>query len=299
MNRQILMILSGALALVVIGGQSYGQAKKGHSRSAGVGLPEAAVRGGFDLDFPGGTLESFVDHVQEASSETLNVVLPEGSGDILIPSLKVRDVQFEEILETLQILMMGPGGELGFQFIKTGSNIWTYHEMTPQARSGQAADDLGEPKSKLCTFALNDLLEVYEISDLVTLITTIWKTGGTSHPENMTVHEETMMLIVNATPEQEAVVTNLLKELTRASETQRALKRDKGTYMKQSEARLQAIQREEEHKVRIMEGELRRSQERLADLEIRHLDELAKLREVNVQLRSEIEALVAKMRSDR
>ena len=223
--------------------------------------------------------------------------LPEGADDIYIPALQVRDVYFEEILETLQILMMAPDGKPGFEFVPTGRNTWAFYEKVPQPRMGQDVPIERAPEPELCTFPLNDLLEVYEMPDIVTLITTAWKTGGMAQPENMTVHEETMMLIMKATPEQEAVVDGLLRELAEASETARKLKRDRATYHESMDAKLRSIEMASDQRVQITKQELQRSELRLQELDARHEAELAKLRDINSQLRSDIQELLAKFKS--
>ena len=255
---------------------------------------------GIDLEFKGGTLKEFVKVIEAQSPETINIVVPIESEGAFIPELKVNNVEFEEIVATLEVLMTEPGeSNPPFQFLQTGRNIWTFHQARYLPAPGEAVPPPPLPEAKLCTFSLNDLLEVYEMSDIVTLITTVWKTGNLPEPENMTVHEETSMLLMKANEEQQRVVSELLQQLTIASESKRKSQHDRDRFKQAYEAELQKVKLESDQKAKVFETEIRRMQEQLLIVESRHAEEISKYRVVTEQLEKELRDVLAKMKSDK
>ena len=234
--------------------------------------PQAPAKTTFDLSFKSGDLQSLVKQVQEVSPEVINVVIPPGSEDIYVPRLELRQVKFEELAETLSVLLTDRPGKQTCQFIKTGRNLWTFTGTAPKTEFAPGEVPLGAPR--LCTFALNDLLQVYEMSDIVTLLTTIWEVSGEKPPKQMSVHEETMMLIMMADEKQEGDVQELINKLAAASEAERKKRQVFTGLERKLNEQHDRLTKEMDHERKLFDEEIARLKEREKIQELRYREKL-------------------------
>jgi len=220
-NHWIVCAALGVVAALPLNAQDAAPSIVNTTSSPAPAIAEEAVE--FDLSFPGGALGRLVEQIKEVSPST-NVVLPLGSENIAVSSLELRNITFEELAMTLSVLLRGDRPGVSCGFTQTGRNTWTFFGTAPMIGHEAMIGITPYEEAHLCTFSLSELLQVYKIEDLVTLITTVWEVSGEKEPEKMSVHTETMMLIMMATDYQESIVLELLEKLSVASEPDRKLK---------------------------------------------------------------------------
>ncbi|MEM9018477.1 MAG: hypothetical protein AAGC68_15795, partial [Verrucomicrobiota bacterium] len=141
--------------------------------------------------------------VQERSPSTINVILPYNSNEIPVQAIQVRNVSFEELAMSLEVI-----SDRQWELIKTGENLWAYYEGRSEEEGIEE-----KPLATLYAYPMSPFLGTFEVDDLITLFTTIWDYTDVPEPEAMTFHEETSMLLTKATSAQNEVMEKMITEL--------------------------------------------------------------------------------------
>lgn len=168
------------------------------------------------LNFPGGTLEEFVQALETASEGPVNLVMP-GYGNVPVPAIRVTQVNLAQVFGAIT----NADPRIRFQPASrdTSSTVWAVqladHRTTQQiARS----------------FSVERLLEKYSINDITTAIKTAWdmmrEADGASLPSSsrywievapppeLRFHQETQLLIIRGTPDDLNQATNVIEQLS-------------------------------------------------------------------------------------
>src|ERR1044071_8853004 len=198
-------IATSLLLLCLTGGSAQDSTSNGQESQTQV---KSTAMTKFDLDFPGGTPKQLISAIQKSSSKTLNAIIPEDFADTRLPSLKMKNVDVNELF----LALSSASRTERYAFISQGkpsdTSIWTF-----------IADRHSTPKA--CRFyALSRYLENgTSLDDITTAI----KTGSqmlaaaehTSDAEGPTIsfHKDTKLLIAVGEPRKLEIIDSVLKAL--------------------------------------------------------------------------------------
>ncbi len=169
---------------------------------------EAPVLTKFDLDFPGGTPKELIAAIQKASGRPLNAIVPEEFADTKLPSLKMKNVDAQELFQALST----PNRNERFFFISKGKPsddaIWTFIVDRPSSQ-------------KACRFYA--LARYLDNGTTLDDITTAIKTGAqmlalaqhTTDGEGPAIsfHKDTKLLIAVGEPSKLEIIDSVLRAL--------------------------------------------------------------------------------------
>jgi hypothetical protein len=194
----------------------------------------------FSLNFPGGTVQEFVDAVETSSGEPFNVIIPESATDLRIPPVRVREVTLSPLLHALSAssrerkayvgrsnTAVAPGGQsrnyssieyadTGFTFAAgtAGSQVWQLNvdKVTPLP---EAPPPIGPPPVARFYQLKPNLEAGLKIEDITTVAQTAWKMMKLDEKQipELKVHEETGILIAVGSEEALSVIDSVLREL--------------------------------------------------------------------------------------
>ena len=234
MKRHLSIML---VSLLAVPGWALAQKEDGPPVSAGEK---------FDIRFPGGSVEEFVGVVQQQSRGHLNILVPEALESTPVPELDLRGVSFSGLAELLRAASANaPGGELIFENLGEG---WVFR-LEPGASARVTR-----------VYAINDLLERYQLEDLLALIqvTLVMDARDVGGDGEVRFHEETKALLLSHTLEHQKLVESALTQLREAMNSQG------------QQASVEALVEEQENlkeEVFSMEMKLRRLAEKRAEIE--------------------------------
>jgi hypothetical protein len=168
----------------------------------------------FDLDFPGGTPQQLADAIRKEVG-TLNVVIPEEHKKVILPPVKMRQVDARQLFDALyrasQRRVQTANGRFssemfGFRTVgvATPQTVW-YFEM-------QKSEPAREQRS-VRYFQMASYLTQYKIDDITTAIQAGWKMPGDPDVGQLSFHEDTKLLIAMGTGEQLNMIASVLAEL--------------------------------------------------------------------------------------
>lgn len=173
----------------------------------------------FDLDFPGGTPDKLVQSISKASGHPLNAIIPKDGADVVLPPLKLRHVDAEQLFGALSAashktvhIRSNNGGysdqdsSYGFQCKSRPDqdSVWYFHNTR-----------LSEPPPAnwIRFYQLNPYLEAYSVESITTAIETGWKMLGIATPPKLSFHKDTGLLIAVGEPDGLRVIDDMLQNL--------------------------------------------------------------------------------------
>lgn len=202
------------------------------------------------IEFPGGTVEEYVEAIEESLGQSWVVVMPEAS-DVPLPAIKLTGVPWDAAVEVLH------------EYEHRGDDRVTGLRVRGGAIYVVEAEELGRTVRKLRprVWSLESLLgPEMSAEDILAAVETALSTFDASSP--IRFHVETSLLIVRADEEQIQAIEQVLNAL---DDTIRAVReeREEGTLAEQYEFEISKAGLE----VRRALERLRLSQQRLEELE--------------------------------
>ena len=195
----------------------------------GVTVPAAPKR--FDLDFPGGSVGTFIQHIERALGRALNVFVPEEHKDFALPPLKMRQVNVPQLFSALARASRknetvtagytyGPGGKqpqyrnvqtfFGFETAEnnpTEDSIWYFVRQ-------DAPEVLPEESTPAVRYwNLERWLDRYNVEDITTAVETGWKLQGLPRTPKLSFHQDTKLLIIAGDERHLTLVDDVLRQL--------------------------------------------------------------------------------------
>ena len=198
-------IATSLLLLCLTGGFAQDSTSNGQESQTQVKSPALTK---FDLDFPGGTPKQLISAIQKSSGKPLNAIIPEEFADTKLPSLKMKNVDVNELFIALTSANRTERCAFVSQGRPSDTSIWTF-----------IADRHSNPKA--CRFyALSRYLEHgTSLDDITTAI----KTGSqmlaaaehTVDAEGPTIsfHKDTKLLIAVGEPRKLEIIDSVLRAL--------------------------------------------------------------------------------------
>ena len=179
----------------------------------------------FNLDFDGGPPIALVDAIEKATGKTLNVVIPQDGADVVLPPLKMNNVNVENLFAALEmashrtVTIKFDGGyrvaDTSYGFASNGpavtdDSIWSFHASLPVDPP---------PTESVCRFySLAPYLDRgFTVDDITTAINTGWdmeSAASDSGPKPvLSFHKETKLLIAVGNPRRLEMIDQALKAL--------------------------------------------------------------------------------------
>jgi hypothetical protein len=154
----------------------------------------------FDISFPGGTLEEFIEAVGKAvqagvrNAPKPNLIVAAEARTVRVPKLELRSVDMRTLISATTMLlqpehMWQPAG---------GNSTWVLITRA-DVRKTQA-------------YYVGHLLKKFKVADITTALETVWQMGSNAKTE-LKYHEDTQMLIVRADRSQIEMAENVLTQL--------------------------------------------------------------------------------------
>jgi hypothetical protein len=189
----------------------------------------------FDLDFPGGSPKDLVTAIQKAMGRQLNVIIPEDTGPVKLPALKMEHIDVPQLFSALgaashkeEAVSTGrfpgaPGYQpyQPYQVTQTGygfnqapnqplsdDTIWYFFVSKPVPTLSQSAP-------KVCRFySLTPYLQQsLTVDDITTAVETGWKMLGETPTPTISFHKDTKLLIAVGEPSKLETIDAALKAL--------------------------------------------------------------------------------------
>jgi hypothetical protein len=178
-------------------------APSSHGQSAASELPLGipAVPEHFDLKLTGATVGELVDVVQASTKSHLNILVPADYVGMSVPDLDLRGVTFKQVARMLAYATQNSEQLLMFEEVEGG---WVF-----QTRPGR-----GRTTEKVRSWVIQDLLESYELDDILALLqTTLEMDGKGASARSMQLHKETGALLGTFDDRNAELVEQLLTQL--------------------------------------------------------------------------------------
>ena len=154
----------------------------------------------FDISFPGGTLEEFIEAVGKAltahvrNAPKLNLIVPPNVTPVRMPKLELRSVDMRTLISATTMLLQPE-----HMWQSAGGNNTFVLVTRTDARKTQA-------------YYIGHLLKKFKVADITTALETVWQMGSKAKTE-LKYHEDTQMLIVRADRSQIEMAENVLTQL--------------------------------------------------------------------------------------
>lgn len=193
----------------------------------GTGTSETSLTK-FSLDFPGGTPKQLVAAIEKAMAKPLNAIIPPEHADVMIPPLKMSNVDVRQLFQALELTSQkteaySPSGFPGTsQLARTGYGFRTQGQISDESIWYFYVDKIKSPpptqtrpQPKVCRyFSLAPYLERGQtVDDITTAIQTGWKMLGEDNTPKISFHKETKLLIAVGEPEKLETIDAVLKAL--------------------------------------------------------------------------------------
>jgi hypothetical protein len=199
MKIQTLLPL-GIVASVILVSTAGWAAEETDKQGRGGATQPAEPAPVFDISFPGGTLEEFIEAVGKAveahvrNAPKPNLILPADARSVRMPKLELRSVDMRTLISATTMLlqpehMWQPAG---------GNSTWVLITRA-DVRKTQA-------------YYIGHLLKKFKVADITTALETVWQMGSNAKTE-LKYHEDTQMLIVRADRSQIEMAENVLTQL--------------------------------------------------------------------------------------
>ena len=203
------------------------------AESGGATTPAPVSLTRFDLDFPGGRPRELVAALQKALSKPLNAIIPDDCSNILLPPLKMNNVDVPHLFRALEVASRKQEAYVTSRFTGAtyGMPAQSWQEMTVsygfQTTSDTPSDDsiwyfsVVKPsfppliESKSCRFySLTRYLDWgLTVDDITTAIQTGWKMLGDKDTPSISFHKETKLLIAVGEASKLETIDAVLKAL--------------------------------------------------------------------------------------
>jgi len=178
----------------------------------------------FDLDFPGGSPKDLVAELNKPLNGTLNVILPLDSDDVMIPPMRLNNVNVADVFQALgrasqKTVSFRVGRDYqsaseAYLFTTEGvpseSSVWAFRAVRPNIPK--------LPQDKAYRFyQLGPYLEELKIDDITTAIQTAEKMINMKNPPELKFHPETRLLIAVGSEEGFDLIDDVLRALPRGT----------------------------------------------------------------------------------
>jgi len=190
----------GIIASAILVSSAVWAAEETNKQNGGGSTQPREVAPVFDISFPGGTLEEFIEAVGKAVAAHVrnapkpNLILPADARSVRMPKLELRSVDMKTLIAATTMLlqpehMWQPAG---------GNSTWVLITRA-DVRKTQA-------------YYVGHLLKKFKVADITTALETVWQMGSNAKTE-LKYHEDTQMLIVRADRSQIEMAENVLTQL--------------------------------------------------------------------------------------
>ena len=166
----------------------------------GGSMQPAEIAPVFDISFPGGTLEEFIEAVGKAvqagvrNAPKPNLILPADARPVRMPKLELRSVDMRTLIAATTMLLQPE-----HMWQAAGGNNTFVLVTRADVRKTQA-------------YYVGHLLKKFKVADITTALETVWQMGSNAKTE-LKYHEDTQMLIVRADRSQIEMAENVLTQL--------------------------------------------------------------------------------------
>ena len=187
----------------------------------------------FDIDFPGGSPDGFVQAIQQALEKVssdfyINVIIPEDAKAEKLPALKMRNVDVSELFKALEMastrptpLQPGPYNmpPPGFGGIPMNqSPRYGFHTAGPVTQRSIWFFQVDQPQPTPSTktvryYQLAPYLTEFTMDDIGSAIEAGWNMLGEKHSTKLNFHQDTKLLIAVGEPGHLEMISSVLKEL--------------------------------------------------------------------------------------
>lgn len=170
----------------------------------------------FDINFPGGTLETFLSCIEQQAGTPPNVVAQPAALSVKLPAIKLKNVSLADTIKALESMQdttvrLRPDGVCE-EFMASLFNIRNYGNVLTISESERSGRLRSYP-SRVCVYQVEKCLEKYKIEDLVTAIETALKMANSASSAQVKFHAETKLLIVACTTLEVAIIRDVLDAL--------------------------------------------------------------------------------------
>jgi len=211
-------------------------------KSAGKGRAEASVEKILNIDFRGGFLMELLETIEEQNGLTVNVIASEEAREQEIPSLKLRNVQIGALMMALENL-----GE--FRVMSGSPNIYTVI-TSPQSRRPSPPPSRRDTRGKPIV-TIHDIRSLiadkkntlrFSVSDIVTAVRAGWDMMPDKGAPSLKFHEETKLLIVQGTQDEQRIAEDVLDKLNESQ--RRELQKEEADKNNQLKIQLEMLRKQ-------------------------------------------------------
>jgi hypothetical protein len=169
-----------------------------------------------NVRFNGGSVELFVDLLRQAGREAkpplppLNVIVPDEMRNDFVPQFELHNVTYADVLMALSSLRTPNQKKSIWRGTGNGKGP---NELVWVLTSERSDDGSNVPKQTSQVFQLQRYLSKYKVEDITTAVQTTWEMLGKEKGAQLKYHKDTSLLIGAGTPEQLAVISQVLNSL--------------------------------------------------------------------------------------
>jgi hypothetical protein len=195
------LIQSGVVALVLMVNAAWAAEETNQQARSGSATQIAEPEPGFDISFPGGTLEEFTAHVQKAFAASVrgakpNLIVPPEARKVSMPKLELRSVDMRTLIAATTMLLQP-------------EHMW---QSAGNKSGGTWVLITRADVRKTQAYYIGHLLKKFKVADITTALDTVWQMGSNAKTE-IKYHEDTQMLIIRADRAQLETAENVLNQL--------------------------------------------------------------------------------------
>lgn len=183
----------------------------------------------FNLDFPGGTPDTFVEYINEEikTKAPLNAIVPHEYREIMVPAMKLKSVNVEQVFEALGKATAKTEQWVGQNnVIQQFNSSFTFETKQPVTTNSiwylvvKRPDPSPDPRDKVLSVRYYQLAPYLEqgldVNDITTAIKAGYKMLGETNPPELNFHKETQLLIAVAPYSKLTMIEEVLRNLPKA-----------------------------------------------------------------------------------
>lgn len=270
-----LVFLSLTCSLIAVG-QETAPAGAGVEPADVYGTPPEPQPRTFNIEFRGGDLRALFRTIKEQNEGAMpNVVISDDVKGTEVPPFRLVNIAFFELMEALGTIDIGLDIDTPTENVSTISKKYT---RAPSLVEIYSLRRLLDPEGPLH----------FEMDDIATAIQTAWEMMRDQGEPYMKVHQETGLLIVQGSEEEQEVVKTVISRLLEQwEEAEHALSAQYG----KEEDQMREAHQEQLKKLKDTHAQELTQTQRLFEMELKgHEDEVRSLRDRYEKLLAEYEA---------
>ena len=174
------------------------EAAQGEQKALGANHPSMReVATTFDIDFPGGTLQEFVEALK-VLDEKLSIMVAAENADAAVPSFSFKKIRFDELSKLIDAATMSSRGNIKFS------------EVTPGRWLADAFYQFPKNPRELTVAPVESVLRKNSVEDFLAIIEEAFSIAGIEEMPKFHLHKETSVLMASLTPSEKEILNAII-----------------------------------------------------------------------------------------